>query len=406
LPNRQTPTSSTGQFIAMETKLLLTACLSAGALWVVASAARGAMPPLLPPPDPQQSILQLSATDQWLTAFNRIETQSGHSGNDKLTAIKSLVQQARTSGDQRLLGQALHALDQLEQSDTEVQLQRADIEQALHRFDAALEELRQVVRREPDNVNAWMMQAAALNVQGDYRAALFACRQVLTRVSPLLSASCSSSVLARQGQAQRAYDLLEQLYLQTAPAATDHEILHQAEISLAEIAEQLGDPRAAQWWQRAQVSAPQDLYTRIGAARNALRRGDYAEVIRLSENSENIDALLVLRAQALEHQDAAEAAPLRALLADRVALAQARGDTLHARDQATILLDLMHQPEDALRLAQMNWTNQREPEDTLLLLRAAQAAGRADVFDDTWQWLRRWNQTHALYPVAMREVAP
>lgn len=349
--------------------------------------------------------MKLSATDQWLTAFNRVETQNSNVRKDKLTAIKSLLRQARISGDQRLLGQALHSLDLLEQSDTEVQLLRADIEQALHRFDAALGELRQVVRRDPDNVDAWLMQAAVLNVQGDYRAALAACRQVLTRVPPLLSAGCSSSVQARQGQAQRAYDLLEQLYQQTAPAVTVLEILHQAELSLAEIAEQLGDPRAAQWWQRALVSAPQNLYTRIGAARNALRRGDYAEVIRLSENSENIDALLVLRVQALEFVNATEAVALRTLLADRVAQAQARGDTLHARDQATILLDLMHQPEDALRLAQVNWIKQREPEDTLLLLRAAQAARRADVFEGTWQWLRRWNQTHALYPVAMLEPA-
>jgi hypothetical protein len=65
---------------------------------------------------------------------------------------------------------------------------------------------------------------------------------------------------------------------------------------------------------------------------------------------------------------------------------QQRGDSVHRREQARFLLDVSHQPAAALAAAQENWQVQREPEDILILLRAAhdahqgQAAGPALKF--------------------------
>ena len=390
----------------MKTKQLLTTCVYTGTLLLVVVAARAEIPPLLPAPAPQQVILQLSATDRWLAVFNNAVQSSASADESTVTAIpgapvaaiRELLQRARETGDQRLLGQALHLLNQIPTPDTEIQLLRASTLQALHRFAPALDELRTVLQREPANAQAWLLQAALHNVRGNYGAAQFACRQLLGKVPALLSGSCSSSVLARQGQAERAYALLEQLYIQTAPALNSPDILHHAQVSLAEIAEQLGDPAATRWWNLAHESRPRDLYTRIGATRNAYYRGAYTDVVAMTENSSDIDALALLRALALEHLQQPDAQVLRQQLAQRVALARERGDTLHARDQAAILLDLLLQPGEALALAQQNWKEQREPEDTALLLRAALAAQRPDIYRETTQWLHQWKQWHVRYP--------
>lgn len=389
----------------MKTRQRLTTCFNAGALLFVAVAARAEIPPLLPAPAPQQVILQLSATDRWLSAFNRsnridaVADSTVSSDKVPLEDIRALLRQARETGDQRLLGQALHLLNRIPTPTTEIHLLRATALQALHHFDPALDELRQVLQREPDSAQAWLLQATLHSVRGDYVAAQKACGKLLGKVPALLSGSCSSSVLARQGQAQRAYALLAKLYEQTASAQNDPGILHHAQVSLADIADQLGNPVAAKWWAQARQSRPGDLYTRIGAARNAFHRGAHAEVVALTENADDIDALALLRALSLQQLGNPAAVELRQQLVQRLELAQERGDTQHGRDQAAILLDLLQRPDEALALAQQNWKEQREPEDTALLLRAALAAQRPDIYRATCDWLQQRNQWHVRYPV-------
>ncbi|MFZ5604222.1 MAG: tetratricopeptide repeat protein [Pseudomonadota bacterium] len=389
----------------MKTKQRLTTCFNAGALLFVAVAARADIPPLLPAPAPQQVIVQLSATDQWLSAFNRSNrvdaaADSAASADEvSLEDIRALLQRARETGDQRLLGQALHFLNQMPTPTTESHLLRATALQALHRFDPALDELQFVLQREPGNAQAWLLQATLHSVRGDYAAAQKACGKLLGKVPALLSGSCSSSVQARQGQAQRAYALLAQLYEQTARALNDPAILHHAQVSLADIADQLGNPAAVHWWALAQQSRPGDLYTRIGATRNAFHRGAHAEVVALTENADDIDALALLRTLSLQQLGNPAALTLRQQLVQRLDLARERGDTLHGRDQAAILLDLLQRPDEALAIAQQNWQEQREPEDTALLLRAALAAQRPDIYRATCDWLQQRNQWHVRYPV-------
>lgn len=399
----------------MKTKQPLIACFNASVLLIVSVAARADLPPLLPTPAPQQVILQLSAADALLASFTKAgtpfsspgsATKASASDNSTLSqAVRTLLEGARETGDQRLLGQALQLLNSAteQQNNIEIKLLRANVYQALHRFDPAVKALQEVLTAQPNHAQALLMLATLHTVRGDYTTAQRTCKALMGQalsgtVPSLLSGSCSSVVLARQGQPHRAYALLEQLYTQTAPTSTDAHIVHYAQVSLAEIAEQLGDAAAMHWWQQAQITQPNDLYTRIGAARNALHRGDYQTVIALSEHFADIDALQLLRAQALQHTSPNEAMVLRQQLANRVQAARERGDTLHARDQAAILLDLLQRPEEALVLAQHNWESQREPEDTALLLRAALAAKRLDIYKKTQVWLKTHEQWHARYP--------
>ncbi len=52
-----------------------------------------------------------------------------------------------------------------------------------------------------------------------------------------------------------------------------------------------------------------------------------------------------------------------------------RGEAVHRREQARFLLEIEDKPREALTAALANWQVQREPDDALILLNAAHAAG-------------------------------
>jgi hypothetical protein len=64
---------------------------------------------------------------------------------------------------------------------------------------------------------------------------------------------------------------------------------------------------------------------------------------------------------------------------------------LHLREAVLFALERNDRNETAmaLRLAQQNWAQQREPADALLLARAARAAGDAAALRDLREWIRR-----------------
>jgi hypothetical protein len=85
-------------------------------------------------------------------------------------------------------------------------------------------------------------------------------------------------------------------------------------------------------------------------------------------------------------------------LRERFAEARWRGTLLHQRDIARFQLDVEESPSDALENAVGNWADQREPLDTRLLLRAADAAKDTQQQRAVRQWLETQEQTDARYP--------
>jgi hypothetical protein len=79
----------------------------------------------------------------------------------------------------------------------------------------------------------------------------------------------------------------------------------------------------------------------------------------------------------------------RAMLAGAFDVEQQRGDAVHRREQARFLLDVEERPAAALAAAQENWRVQREPDDVLILMRAAQAAGRPGAAGAALQFLQQ-----------------
>jgi hypothetical protein len=156
------------------------------------------------------------------------------------------------------------------------------------------------------------------------------------------------------------------------------------------MAERLGDDAAAEHWFREglQVS-PQDLYMRIACADLLLRNHRPQEVITLLGGYESMEPMLLRLVLAHRELHDDQSASGEASLANAFALELQRGDAVHRREQARFLLDVEHDPAAALTAAQANWQVQKEPDDILILVRAAQAAHRPESAAQALEFLKR-----------------
>jgi hypothetical protein len=105
-----------------------------------------------------------------------------------------------------------------------------------------------------------------------------------------------------------------------------------------------------------------------------LHQRDAAAAYALIAADDERLGLQVRRAIAAKRLGRTDAQALTAGLTARFALLQQRGDSLATREYARFALDVMGDAPVALAAALGNWQLQREPEDALLILRAARAA--------------------------------
>jgi predicted Zn-dependent protease len=171
---------------------------------------------------------------------------------------------------------------------------------------------------------------------------------------------------------------------------------------LAETDARLGDSEAAERHFREALSlGPRDSYL-LGAYADFLldaRRPD--EVRTLLQNESRIDPLLLRLALADQALGAPTLASRVTDLGERFAANRRRGDTSHQREEARFALYLLKDSQEALRLAEANWAQQREPWDARVLLAAALAAARPAAARPVLDWL----QTTHLEDDHVRELA-
>ncbi len=322
---------------------------------------------------------------------------------DAADRIQEYLTEARSLGDPRYLGYAQAVLDNWppERMTDRLHILSATLNQSLHRFETAREQLTRVIEQSDDRAQTIQARLTLANlelVQGRYTPALDHCQQLANEFPGLIAASCSAQVEARTGEPRAAYDALVTRTNRAPAADTIGRIW--AEGTLADIAAQLDLPAAEQHWRRVLTLAPDDLYARAQLADWLLARGDNEAVIRLTDDFEQVDSLAVIRAIAMQRLDHPETDRLTARLEERFREARWRGNLLHQRDLARYALDVEGDAPSALTYARENWQDQREPLDTRLLLRAAKAAGDESAVTEVRAWLKRHNQNDARYPEA------
>jgi hypothetical protein len=292
-----------------------------------------------------------------------------------VATARAALERAHRHGDPRELGTAQAALAPWwarADAPPEVVLLRARVRQARHDFDGALAELRGLLARPglaaDARAQALLDAASVHQLRAELPEARVLCQQ-LRPLAELPAAACLAELASLSGQAPAAAQALAGLSAGRNPPAW-------LALMRAELAERLGDAAAFALYRQALAGAD-EVYTRAALADWLMAQDRAAEALAVVGRSPDAeaDALLLRRVIALQRLGREAAAPT-AQLRERLDSAERREPGRHAREQARFALDVGRDPREALRLAQLNWTQQREPADALLLLRAALAAGR------------------------------
>lgn len=299
------------------------------------------------------------------------------------------VQRARVTGDLRLLGYAettlMPLLGQSRPLPT-VLILHATILQSRHAFAASLGELTRALTLQPENAQAWLTRATVLRVLGRYEEALDSCDRLAKSTDTATASLCVEGLRGLTGHLQTAYDRLMALPWQSLSQAA--RVWRYSE--LGEMAERLGRDREAEhWFVEGLKLDSEDLYMRAAYCDLLLRQARNAEVLELVRQRQSLEPLLLRESIAEQHLGAAQADTSRAILRNTFAVEEERGDAVHRREQARFLLDVESQPARALAVAQENWRTQREPDDVLILLRAARAAHQPGAAQPALDFLHR-----------------
>jgi tetratricopeptide (TPR) repeat protein len=306
---------------------------------------------------------------------------------------RTYIAKGRATGDPRYFGYAQAALEpwwDAPDAPAEILVLRADVKQASHDFAGALRDLNHALRKNPGDLNALLTRAIILQVQGRYDQAQRDCAALLqaaqkTPSLQLTALTCAASVASFNGQAARSFEVLERALQASAGTQGTSWALS----TLADIAARLGRVQAAQRYFKAALALEESAWLLGAYADFLLAQRRPAQVIALLEAHTDNDTLLLLLALAEQQVNAPQLDEHVAMLRARFAAARLRRDQRHLREEARFALELLDQPQQALRLARQNWRVQREPEDARMLLAAALAADKPKAARPVLKFLKR-----------------
>ena len=285
------------------------------------------------------------------------------------------IQQSRVSGDLRYLGYAQATLAPWIAHDPalpDVLVLQATLQQSRHEFGAALATLDSALAVRPKDAQALLIRATVLRVQGRYPEAAEACEHFAQAVEARLGALCIQGLRGVSGGLEPAYAALTQVPVQGWLNSEKSWLYSE----LGEMAVRLGKNAEAQrWFEQDLTLVPTDFYVRAAYADLLLRQGRAAETLSLLRGHDTIEPLLLRIAIAQRQLKDPGLAQSSARLRAAFAAETQRGEAVHRREQARFLLDVENQPTPALAAAADNWAVQREPDDILVLVNAAMAAG-------------------------------
>ncbi|MGH8499307.1 MAG: tetratricopeptide repeat protein, partial [Methylococcales bacterium] len=309
---------------------------------------------------------------------------------------RSYMKIGKSQADPRYFGYAQGLLSPWWDSSeppSDVLLLRAAILQNRHDFQNALQDLEKLLRRDPQNSQAWLARASILQVRAEYPEAQLSCARLMVFDDTLRAATCLSQIGALTGHAADSFILLSEA-LDDGPAPSDEQHFWSLTV-LATIAAQIGRNREAdRIFMQALKLRGQDPYL-LGVYTDFLLERDRSEeVVSLLKDKTRIDALLLRLALAKQRLGSSDLAELVTDLTKRFTASRLRGENIHPGDEARFSLFLLNQPLRALDLARVNWKLQREPKDIRILLEAALAARDPDAARPALDLLTRTSLEH------------
>jgi tetratricopeptide (TPR) repeat protein len=331
-----------------------------------------------------------------------------HDEGKAVTLAHAYIDYGRATGDARFLGRAMAVIEPWMSEPTPsipVLLVHATIQQSRHFFQASREELGVILKRAPDNLQAWLTLSTVAMVQGDEVLANSACVHVANTGGDTMGLVCTASLRSLTGQAKQASALLSIVEDSgpTAPPAIKSWIAGLQ----ADTAARMGEAdKAETHYRQALQWAPDDNFLLADYADFLLDQHRPNEVIKLLASQTQSDTSflrLVIAETAVGQPNAASDA---AQMSARFAALDARGSYVFRREQARFVLHVSHDPQAALKLAQQNWTVQREPADVRIMLESALAANQPAAAQPVLDFLARTHLSDVVIdPLAARARA-
>ena len=335
-----------------------------------------------------------ATSDPRVRRFEQLAARLKRRGDDRALALRlsrAYIDYARSTGDARFLGRALIPIQPWREDKpvpVDVMIVHATILQSRHQFNAARAELEQALERAPGNAQGWLTLATVDMVQGRFNDARAHCVHTANTGGQYLAIMCNSALLSLTGHAGRAYRLLKLIEQGSPQVPVD--VKAYVEGLLAEAAGRMGQPTLAeQHYRRALQYTPGDNFLLADYGDFLLDQDRPDAVLALVANDTASDTSflrLALAKAALELPDTAAAIQTMAARFNAMA---ARDSHVYRREQARFVLELQHDPERALQLAQQNWTVQRAPKDARVFLAAALAADRPAAAQPVLDFLER-----------------
>lgn len=376
-------------------KAVRTGC--AALIMLLCASAQAAAPSARTPVDDDEVLLRVAVRDEASRALQAQRAAWRAQPQDAGAAAayaRAAIEQGRAESDPRWFGYAQAALAPWWNEAAPplpVWILRATLKQQRHDFSGALADLDGLLVQDSSNAQARLTRAVIHMVQGRPQQAQTDCAALLGRASTLLVTACLSDARSRNGGAAQSLDGLQQML--ATPVAQQTPVAEKlwALTLAAELALRLERMGAAQAAFDAAFAATRetgrDTYLETLHADFLLAQGQAAQLLTRYGNELRNDNLLLRVALAQQATGDARLPATLDILRTRFATARARGEAIHAREEAMLELHLARNAQGALRAAQDNWQTQREPLDARLLLQTSLAAGQPQAAAPALEWM-------------------
>lgn len=348
-----------------------------------------------------------ATTDPRVRQFDALRNQwQQHPENiDRAVDLsKAYLEYGRGTGDARYLGRAAAVLEPWMRGPSpplSVLLTHATVIQSRHEFSAATTELGEVLRRDPDNAQAWLTLATISQVRGDMNTARRGCAHLIAGGDPLVAGGCLSSLQTVTGRPRQAYQAMETL-IRLAPP-TNPALEAWAQGIMADASMCMGDMGLAEaHLRRALELAPGDNFLLADYADLLLEIGRPEAAVQLLRDYTASDTSFLRYVIAEKALHLAQSSADAEQMAARFAANDLRGSALYQREEARFALEVTGDFPSALIEAEKNWQVQRAPADVGLLLRSALAAHRPEAGRAAIEFLQ---QTHLNDPRVLAAAA-
>jgi thioredoxin-like negative regulator of GroEL len=325
-------------------------------------------------------VLQLvpPTTDPRVRQFEKLRSDFNAHPQDAKKAValaQAYIDYGRSTGDARYLGRAMAVITPFMNEPVPpipVMLVHATIQQSRHFFQASRDELLQILKRDPDNVQALLTLATVAMVQGDHDLANRLCVQMTNAAGNFMGMICTASLRGLSGKGEQAYALLS--YVQDPGPKAPPAIKAWIQGLMADDAARMGKPDVADThFKNALQLTPGDNFLLADYGEFLIDQGRPKEAIELVRDDTQSDTSFLVLVTAEKALGSPKAKADMAEMDARFQSMDQRGDHVFMREEASYLLHVEHNPKMALALAQQNWKVQRAPKDVRVYLEAALA---------------------------------